>query len=236
MQQLTTIPLLYHDQVSLADFIGDHNRANQKIVAQLLKHEKSLIFYFYGESGAGKTHLLHSYCKDALIQDLAVIYFDCAQNQLDQALVEGFSQCDWICIDNIDLCTKIGQYALYSLYNICRTHHKVLMLSANTPPNSLNINLMDLKTRLVLSHYFALEVLNNGQKKQILAQKMSAQNININQDIYDYLLLNYSRNLSRLVAVLFFANEQAILKQKKNIKLAFIKEILGKYTSLNPAL
>lgn len=236
MQQLTTIPLLYHDRVSLADFIGDPNQAVLKIVAQLLKYEKNLIFYFYGEGGTGKTHLLQAYCQDALTQDLAVIYFDCAQNQLDQTLVEGFSQCDWICIDNIHLSTKVGQYALYSLYNICCTHHKVLMLSANTPPNGLNIDLMDLKTRLVLSHYFALEVLNNQQKKHILAQKMSAQNININQDIYDYLLLNYSRNLSRLVAVLFFANEQAILKQKKNIKLAFIKEILGKYTKLTSVL
>jgi DnaA family protein len=226
MGQLTTISLLHNDKVSLTNFIGNQNNQVLMTIEHLLEHDDYLIFYFYGESGIGKTHILQSYCSYALELGFSSIYFDCLKTELTQDMVEEFIDYQWVCLDNIHCASKASQYALYTLYNAVRLNKTVLMVSANVIPKHIDITLMDLKTRLSLTHSFALEILDYYQKKQILQQKMNEQNININNQIYDDLLLNYSRNLLTLVNMLFFINQEAIKQNKRVITSKFVKQIL----------
>ncbi len=224
MAQLTTIPILQQDYAVLDDFIGAQNLQIKQNIAQLLAGDSQAIFYFYGGQSTGKTHLLQAYYLHAINIDIKATYLNCSVDILNQTKVDELLKFDWFCIDNIHTSDKEAQYALYSLYNAVRFGKKTLMLSGDVAPSSLGIGLNDLKTRLDLAHRFELAVLDNDDKKQILDQKMRQQKIRIHPDIYDYLLLNHSRDLSTLVKTLTIINTTAIKQGKKYISLSFVKK------------
>ena len=237
MTQLA-LALTLNEQMLFNNFIGKHNQEIIQTIGQLLPEKKPAfntnadITYVYGESGMGKTHLLQACCHQIINNDCTVVYIDCAIDELNQETVQQMINHDWICLDNVHLASQQTQYALYSLYNQGQLTGLKLVVASCLMPKALNLSLVDLTTRLSRSTVFVLESLDYEQKQIILKQKMHSQGIVLSDDIYPYLIKNYSRNLKKLLLMLDKINKKAVLshkraKGKNGVNLTFVKTILG---------
>lgn len=220
-----SLPLVLNQQMLFTHFIGQDN--TQIIQALEVENTTNKVVYICGGAGFGKTHFLQAHCHSRIDVKKKVGYVDCSTDVLNTEVMIQLKMLDWVYLDNIHTLDSLGQYNLYDLYNHTQISPMRLMLSATVVPKALELDLIDLKTRLMRTIVFNLEGLNYAQKKTILAQKITFQGIDISEDIYDYLLTHYSRNLVKLLDLLSAVNQQAITQGKKKITISFVKEILN---------
>ena len=219
-----SLPFKLNAKMLWQDFVGEKNQQIIKFLSGLFDQSDSVITYIYGEKSTGKTHLLQGCAFEALDKSLSVMYLDFSEKMPD-GILDGLEHHDWVCIDNVDRLNDSEQQALFDLYNRSLNSSVKLLISGNNLPNQLNL-LKDLKTRLSLSTVFALEVLSDHQKKQIIQQQMMNKNLTIEHKIIDYLLKYYSRDLSDLLDAVDQL-DQVSLQQKSAITIPLVKQVLA---------
>ena len=219
-----SLPFKLNAKMLWQDFVGEKNQQIIKFLSGLFNQSDSVITYIYGEKSTGKTHLLQGCAFEALDKSLSVMYLDFSEKMPD-GILDGLENHDWVCIDNVDRLNDSEQQALFDLYNRSLNSSVKLLISGNNLPNQLNL-LKDLKTRLSLSTVFALEVLSDHQKKQIIQQQTMNKNLTIEHKIIDYLLKYYSRDLSDLLNAVDQL-DQVSLQQKSAITIPLVKQVLA---------
>ncbi len=82
------------------NFIVD---ANQTLINDLQNESQFCVFY-YGTSGSGKTHLLHSLCHHYTIQSKSTTYIPLAEfSELSPQIFVGLDNMALLCIDDIQM-------------------------------------------------------------------------------------------------------------------------------------
>lgn len=218
------LPWVLNAKMSLDNFIGEANQQLLALIHQTLQGPAPALIYVAGAQGFGKTHLLQGSVFAAMEQSLNVAYLD-LNNETPCEVIQELYQQDWIVIDNIDLAGDDQQQALFDLYNRIKDTQTTLVVSAQTTPGELDI-LKDLKTRLALGLVFSLEALSDGEKMQILQNKMLDKNLRIDPKVLEYLLKHFSRNLTQLWALIERLDSLS-LQQKKPITIPFVKQVLS---------
>ena len=219
-----SLPFKLNAKMLWQDFVGDKNQQIIKFLSDLFNQSDSAITYIYGEKSTGKTHLLQGCAFEALDKSLSVMYLDFSE-KMPSGILDDLENHDWVCIDNVELLNDKEQQALFDLYNRSLNSSVKLLISGNNLPNQLNL-LKDLETRLSLSTVFALEVLSDQQKKQIIQQQMTNKNLTLEHKIIDYLLKYYSRDLSDLLDAVNQL-DRASLQQKSAITIPLVKQVLA---------
>ena len=219
-----SLPFKLNAKMLWQDFVGDKNQQIIKFLSDLFNQSDSAITYIYGEKSTGKTHLLQGCAFEALDKSLSVMYLDFSE-KMPPGILDDLENHDWVCIDNVELLNDKEQQALFDLYNRSLNSSVKLLISGNNLPNQLNL-LKDLETRLSLSTVFALEVLSDQQKKQIIQQQMTNKNLTLEHKIIDYLLKYYSRDLSDLLDAVNQL-DRASLQQKSAITIPLVKQVLA---------
>jgi DnaA family protein len=214
---------LLDNPVELNDFVGVNNQQVVTYIQQLLTKQKKAVIYVYGESGTGKTHLLQASYSMAFESSLLSAYIDCKQ-EIPNTVFEDLHSLEWVCLDNIDNLNPTQQYALFDFYNQAQQNQLNLIISAQCPPSELNM-LKDLQTRLSLATVFALEMLSDADKINILEQIMKRKNIQVKHSIYTYLFNYYSRDLTQVLAILERL-ECYSLEQKNKMSIPLLKTLL----------
>ena len=218
------LPWVLNAKMSLDNFIGEANQQLLALIRQTLQGSAPALIYVAGAQGFGKTHLLQGSVFAAMEQSLNVAYLD-LNNETPCEVIQELYQQDWIVIDNIDLAGDDQQQALFDLHNRIKDTQTTLVVSAQTTPGELDI-LKDLKTRLALGLVFSLEALSDGEKMQILQNKMLDKNLRIDTKVLEYLLKHFSRNLTQLWALIERLDSLS-LQQKKPITIPFVKQVLS---------
>ena len=218
------LPWVLNAKMSLDNFIGEANQQLLALIHQTLQGPAPALIYVAGAQGFGKTHLLQGSVFAAMEQSLNVAYLD-LNNETPCEVIQELYQQDWIVIDNIDLAGDDQQQALFDLYNRIKDTQTTLVVSAQTTPGELDI-LKDLRTRLALGLVFSLEALSDGEKMQILQNKMLDKNLRIDTKVLEYLLKHFSRNLTQLWALIERLDSLS-LQQKKPITIPFVKQVLS---------
>lgn len=218
-----SLPFKLNAKMLWQDFVGDKNQQIIKFLSALFNQSDFAIVYIYGEKSTGKTHLLQGCAFEALDKSLSVMYLDFSE-KMPNDILDGLESHDWVCIDNVDLLNSAEQQALFDLYNRSLNSSVKLLISGNNLPSQLNL-LKDLETRLSLSTVFALEVLSDSQKKQIIQQQMTNKNLTLEHKVIDYLLKYYSRDLSDLLNAVDQL-DQVSLQKKSAITIPLVKKVL----------
>ena len=218
------LPWVLNAKMSLDNFIGEANQQLLALIHQTLQGPAPALIYVAGAQGFGKTHLLQGSVFAAMEQSLNVAYLDLSDETPYEVIQELYQQ-DWIVIDNIDLAGDDQQQALFDLHNRIKDTQTTLVVSAQTTPGELDI-LKDLKTRLALGLVFSLEALSDGEKMQILQNKMLDKNLRIDTKVLEYLLKHFSRNLTQLWTLIERLDSLS-LQQKKPITIPFVKQVLA---------
>jgi DnaA family protein len=183
----------------------------------------------WGSAGCGKSHLLQATCLQASQLGRQSLYLPLADHQpLSPELLHDLEQMDLICLD--DLQQIIGnpewEQALYHFFNLTRDSRATLIASTDQPPQTLPLQLADLKSRLNWGPAFHLQPLADLDKTAALQEAARQRGMELTNAAARYLLRHHSREMHRLMALIQRLDEES-LRQQRRLTLHFIREQLA---------
>ncbi|HEX3141647.1 MAG TPA: DnaA/Hda family protein, partial [Rhizobacter sp.] len=181
--------------------------------------------YLWGSSGSGKTHLLQALADRAQQQGGRVSWFSASvptpwpfeeRNVL-------------IVLDECDRFDAAQQQAAFALFVEATTHGIPVAAAGSVPPVDLPLR-DDLRTRLGWGHVFALQPLTEPEARAALRREADRRGLFLSDDVMDYLLTRFARDLKHLMAVLDRLDEFALV-HKRAITVPLLKQMLAEEQS-----
>ena len=175
--------------------------------------------YLWGPRGSGKTHLLCALSEAAHQLGQRAAWFDPARGlpwHFDE-------QCAWLLLDDCDTFDEAQQQAAFALFVEASTHGVQVAAAGAVPPVDLRLR-DDLRTRLGWGHVFALEPLAEGDARAALRREADRRGIFLSDDVMDYLLTRFSRDLKHLMTLLDRLDEFA-LSRRRAVTVPLLKQM-----------
>lgn len=195
--------------------------------------------FIYGNSGLGKTHLLHSignYVRDnkpnekvlyIYSEDFVTLLIESMKNKTTEEVKEKIAEVDYLLIDDIQRLTQsASQEVFFNLYNKLISNNKQIVITSDIHPN----NLKGIENRLISRFSSGLSVAVGAPEfetaKAILSKKMEGRedDIMIDDDVLDYLATKFSSDVRKLEGTLNELFFKAILFNPERIDLKFAKD------------
>jgi DnaA family protein len=161
--------------------------------------------YLWGSTGSGKTHLLRalvSACHEAGAQSG---WFSAA-DPLPWSFDPGWSL---LALDDAHLLDTARQQAAFALLVECQGHGLAWAATGDRPPVDLALR-DDLRTRIGWGLVFALEGLNEAETRAVLRREADRRGILLSDEVMDYLLRRFPRELGFLMKLLDRLDEFAL--------------------------
>ena len=179
------------------------------------------VSYLWGPSGTGKTHLLRALVRRVHEQGQRSGWF-AAADHLPWELDEAWSL---VVIDDCDALDEARQHAAFALFVDAATLGIPVAAAGRVPPVDLPLR-EDLRTRLGWGHVFALQPLAEAEMRAALRREADRRGVFLSDEVMDYLLTRFERNLQPLMAQLerldrfSLANKRAITVPMLKLMLA----------------
>lgn len=194
-----------------------------------LKQEDALLFYLWGGSGVGKSHLLQACCVEKADSG-PVSYVDLAdKDELTLAVFEGLEQQSMVCFDNVDTLAgnQAWEEALFHAYNRIQQNKGLIIVSASASPRGVLFQLKDLQSRLSSGITYSIQELDDAEKISAIQLRASIRGLEISDEVGRYLLSRYPRNLRVLFELLEQLDELSLVAQRK-LTIPFVKTVCDK--------
>ena len=176
--------------------------------------------YMWGASGSGKTHLLKA-VREALREQGARVGW------LDASVLEPpeFDE-SWsaVMLDDVHLYTAEQQHAAFNWFVNAQTHQRAVLAAGDHPPADLSLR-DDLRTRLGWGHVLKLQALSEPERRAVLRQAADARGVFLGDDVMDYMLTRFSRDLGSLMELLELIDGYA-LQTKRGVTIPLIKSMM----------
>ncbi len=176
--------------------------------------------FLWGASGVGKTHLLQATANRVQQQGGRVAWFDATQplpwNIEDTVHV--------VVLDNCDLLDEARQHAAFALFIEATTLGIPVLGAARLPPVDLPVR-DDLRTRLGWGHVFAVQALSEPEARAALRREADRRGLFLSDEVMDYLLTHFARDLKHLMTLLDRLDEFALV-HKRAITVPLLKQML----------
>ena len=201
---------------------------NAQVIETLASSNEPFI-YCYGESGSGRTHLLQASCH-ATDNIKNIFYLPLAQHKdFSAAIFESLETQDRVYLDDVDciLGNRTWEEALFYFYNRARENNVRLIMSATLPPQQLSFLLPDLQSRLSSALILEIKNLSDNEKIQALKIRAHARGLLLSDDVANYFIHHYSRNMRDLMELLATCDKLSLITKRK-VTIPFVKEILDK--------
>jgi len=207
-------------------FVSKKNHKTIQILKNILLGSNKGVQIFIDDLGSnGKSYLLQAICNDFSNSNNSSIYIPMQEAiNLDPSILEGVSELNLICIDDIDLINKRREWEipLFNLINECYEKECFLLLSGSI--NKLEA-IPDLVSRIKKMETLRLEAINDDE----LLEATKAISKNLNMEISDknmnYLINNSKRDIKTIFRTLSQLEKES-LERKKSIGLNLIKEVI----------
>jgi DnaA family protein len=180
--------------------------------------------YLWGEGGSGKTHLLMAVREALRAQGASVGWLD-ATVQEPPDFNDNWSA---VLLDDVHLYTAVQQHAAFNWF-VNGSHPKSgpqrpVLAAGEVPPADLKLR-EDLRTRLGWGHVFALQVLSEVERRSVLRQTADARGIYLGDEVMDFMLTRFSRDLGSLMQLLDQLDSYALQTQRP-ITIPLIRAML----------
>ncbi len=176
--------------------------------------------YLWGMNGSGKTHLLKS-AREALREQGAVVGW------LDAGIHEPpeFNEA-WaaVLLDDVHLYTAAQQHTAFNWFVNAQSLQRWVMGAGALPPADLKLR-DDLQSRLGWGHVFELKVLSEPERRAVLRQAADARGVFLGDEVMDFMLTRFSRDLGSLMELLDLIDGYA-LQTKRAITVPLIKSMM----------
>jgi len=200
---------------ALDNFLADDAQPALAHLRQLLAQPQaaSVPSYLWGGPGSGKTHLLHAVRLALQQQGLAVGWFDAGCQVLPAF------EADWAAV-LLDDCQHYGGAQQALAFNWCINaltptdgRSRWVLAAADRPPTDLGLR-ADLRTRLGWGHVFQLPALGDAERRRVLRQAAAARGLVLPDEVLDYMLSRFARELGSLLALLQRLDGYALRTQR----------------------
>ena len=180
--------------------------------------------YLWGATGSGKTHLLKG-VREALREQGAsgrdhVGWLDASIHEPTEYNEE------WVAVllDEVHLYTAVQQHTAFNWFVNAQTHQRWVLAAGELPPADLRLR-EDLRTRLGWGHVFHIQVLSEPERRAVLRQEADARGIFLGDEVMDFMLTRFSRDLGSLMQLLDQLDGYA-LQAKRGITIPLLKAML----------
>jgi DnaA family protein len=176
--------------------------------------------YLWGASGSGKTHLLKAVAQALRDQGASVGWLDASVAE-PPAFDERWAA---VMLDDTHLYTAVQQHAAFNWFVNAQTLQRGVLAAGALPPADLKLR-EDLRTRLGWGHVFHLQVLSEPERRAVLRQAADARGVFLGDEVMDYMLTRFSRDLGSLMQLLEHLDLYA-LQTKRAITIPLIRSML----------
>lgn len=203
---------------SFDSFLAGENRAAVEHLQQLAAHSAPV--YLWGPSGSGKTHLLRAVALAWQARGERVAWFG-----PDAAAPWEFDErAALVVLDDCDAFDAAQQQAAFALFAQAIAAAVAVVAAGALPPVDLPLR-EDLRTRLGWGLVFALQPLAESQSRAVLRREADRRGIRLSDEVLDYLLTRFARDLTRLMALLDRLDEFA-LANRRAVTVPLLKKML----------
>jgi chromosomal replication initiation ATPase DnaA len=194
---------------------------NKPLIDLLFKQSNWLsnVVFIYGQSSLGKTFISKIFIEhnNGIIIDI---------NRLDIIELDNLTtQYSSFLIDNLSVLDSQSQTKLFHLYNLVVAKKKKLLLNSTYSINDLNLQLQDLKSRLLASNIFYLKDPDEETLKAIFFKMLSDKQLLLNKDVITYIFHRIPRNIKSIIDIAIKI-EDFTMNEKKTITIKNIHKIL----------
>ncbi len=177
--------------------------------------------YLWGPGGCGKTHLLQALAARCLAAGQAVGWFDAADRQ-PWLLSPAWSL---VVLDRCDTLDDTAQHAAFALFEEAAAHGVQWAAAGRLPPVDLGLR-DDLRTRLAWGHVFALQPLPDAETRAALRREADRRGIFLSDEVMDFLLTRFERDLGHLMRLLNRLDEYGLSKARR-ITVPLVRQMLS---------
>jgi chromosomal replication initiator protein len=189
--------------------------------------------FFYGETGLGKTHLMHSVAHQMLVNNpnarIAYVSTEKFTNEFIHAIRENkltkfrkyYRTVDALLVDDIHFLSgkESTQEEFFHTFNDLFESGKQIFLASDRPANEIE----RLENRLISRFQWGLvtdiQAPDYETRVAILRKKAAAMNLQLDPEIMDFLAERVSRNVRRMEGALTrIASYDALIDQKLNLE------------------
>lgn len=176
--------------------------------------------YLWGGSGSGKTHLLEAVAQALREQGAAAGWLDPSLHEPPE-----FDE-SWavVLMDDVDRYSAVQQHAAFNWFVNAQTLQRGVLAAGALPPADLRLR-EDLRTRLGWGHVFHLQVLSEPERRAVLRQAADDRGIFLGDEVMDFMLTRFSRDLGSLMQLLDQLDGYA-LQTKRAITIPLIRSML----------
>lgn len=188
----------------------------QQVATQTAGALSDRFIYLWGDSGAGKTHLLRALATSRNARYIAA-----------NAQADAFLFVPEIALYMIDDCEKLpadSQIAAFNLFNQVRENGGVLVTAGSVAPAVLPVR-EDLRTRLGWGLIYQVHGLSDDEKIAALTVVAHARGFALAPGVLPYLITHYRRDMRSLSAMLD-ALDRYSLETKRPITLPLLRSLL----------
>ena len=206
-------------------FVSKNNDKTIQILKDLLNSKNGVQIFIDDLGSNGKSYLLQAICNDFSNSNNSSIYIPMHEViNLDPSILEGVGDLNLICIDDVDLISKRGEWeiALFNLINECYEKECLLLLSGSI--NKLEA-IPDLVSRIKKMEILRLEAINDDELLEATQAISKNLNIKISDKNLNYLMNNSRRDIKTIFRTLSQLEKES-LERKKSIGLNLIKEVI----------
>jgi DnaA family protein len=176
--------------------------------------------YFWGANGCGKSHLLKA-AREALREQGARVGW------LDASVFNApeFSE-SWaaVMLDDVHLYTDAQQHTAFNWFINAQTLLRPVLAAGECAPVDLKLR-DDLRTRLGWGHIFHLQTLSEPERRAVLRQEADARGVFLGDEVMDFMLTRFSRDLGSLMELLDLLDRYAMQTQRA-ITIPLIKSMM----------
>ena len=221
------LPLTLDDKASFANFLDGDNREVVQVLQARLSDYNQTILYFYGISGAGKSHLMFALQRLAQQQQADSIYLSLQDPRMTVELIEMIEASSIVCIDDVHAWAGDSEKerALFALFERIKHQHGQLIISASQAPDSCGFELKDLVSRLASGLVYPLYALNEDQQFEAIKLRANHRGLRISDEVIKYLLSRSSRDSTQLFDLLDQIDKASLI-EKRRITIPFLQTLL----------
>lgn len=184
----------------------------------------------WGPTGSGKTHLLQALAERWQAAGQRVAWYD-ADTPLPWELPSHESL---LLLDDCQRFDEGQQHAAFALFVATAGQGYTVVAAADAPAVDLAVR-EDLRTRLGWGPSFALQPLREAEMRAVLRREADRRGLLLGDEVLDYLLTRFERNLKGLMALLERLDEFA-LASKRALTVPLLKAMLAEKIEADPIL
>jgi DnaA family protein len=172
--------------------------------------------YLWGDTAAGKTHLLQ-----ALAATPGSRYI--AASAADSAFVYS-PETSLYLLDDCDQLSPAAQIDAFALFNQIREHGAYMVSTGPVPPAVLPVR-EDLRTRMGWGLIYQIHGLSDDEKIAALTHAAEARGLTLSASVLPYLLSHFRRDM-RSLSTMLDALDQYSLETQRPVTLPLLRDLL----------